>query len=86
MTTIDPKELARIAAGETFESNFFTCYWTRGNTYIIASPAKWNDDDEIHDIIAIGRRGEVTALVVTANPDLVEQISQAVTAAKSMRS
>lgn len=53
-------------------------YITKGGTFMIASPAKWNDSGKPQDLIAIGRFGEVLALSPTVNPDFVEAVKEAV--------
>ena len=51
-------------------------YYTHGRTYMLGSPAHWNDDGQVHDLILIQPDGTVIPLRPNVNPDLVEAVTK----------
>lgn len=70
----------RIRAGKPVTLNhdpYLIAYWTRGGTYVIGTNGNQTDSGRPHDLMAIGFSGEVIVLRPTANPDLVDDVKEA---------
>lgn len=52
-------------------------YISKGGTFMIASPALWNDSGKPQDLIAIGRCGGAVALSPTVHPDFLKAVEGA---------
>jgi hypothetical protein len=72
------KAQKQIASGKNLIGDpWLLSYWTKGGTYMIANNGKQNDDLLPHDLIAVTRDGQVVAVRPTTNPDLVEEVREA---------
>ena len=63
-----------IRARQGYAGVQMMAYVTGGGTYIIASTGLVNDDGNIHDLIAIGRGGQVVPLSILTNPDSITAV------------
>ncbi len=83
---LDPILLDGIRQRRPFKSAHQIGYVTRGGTYIIATRAKWNDDDRPHDVVAIlpadWGAGRVYVLRPTVNPDWARALELALARAE----
>lgn len=80
---LKPQHLRAIAARQRFTSLYLQGYVTAGGTYMLASPARWNDNGQRRDLIALlpgrlmrdlGGGGPVVPVSMFVNPVLVEFI------------
>lgn len=71
---LTPKAVKRIMKGKPYDERhdpWTIGYWTRGDTYIIASNGKQTDSQEPNDLAAITYNGSVIQLRPTTNPELL---------------
>lgn len=73
-----------IFNAEPYEDAQLVVYVTRGLSMMIASPARWNDDDEDHDLIMINRFGQACAVTALVMPEFVAEVQAVVDAAKNL--
>ena len=62
---------SKIARREPFDTGQTVAYLTPGGTYMIASGAILNDDDQMHDLVAVTRGGGVHPVRYNVNPAFV---------------
>lgn len=74
---MNPRVAVAIKDRVSFRHADLISYHTRGGTYMLATPALYNDDDQTHDLIAIDSWGGVHAVRPTTNPDLVKAVEEA---------
>lgn len=75
---IDPEMAAAIRDRRAHSNDHLIAAHTKGGTYVIASSGKWNDNGKPRDLIAILPgdlgQGQVIALYVAVNPELVAEV------------
>lgn len=85
---LSEKAIKRIKQGKSYSEKhdpWSIGYWSRGETYIIASNGKQTDSMTPNDLVAITFNGTVVQLRPTTNPELIELVTKIVSEIKETR-
>ena len=85
VVSIAPHAQELIRDRKPFTESNLTGYYTRGGTYILATPAAWTDDGKAHDLVAIipnpfsaEHPVDVEELRCTVSPEFVDEVRRIV--------